>query len=162
MLVNPSRAEPTECIYPRAAVATLPGQGLKISQPLRGCRVLRLSEHGRATPSDTIYCIYLCTSPEGVELFIAPVCVSAASTDWGRQCNNEAAPKGLTSISDAHNHRGPHDCPHHASIVVAAPCAGQQGTCIQQPEDVFLQALVHKDVGRHKARPLQLLIIAIE
>ena len=33
------------------------------------------------------------------------------------------------------------------------------GTCIQQPEDVFLQALVHKDVGRHKARPLQLLII---
>ena len=124
MLVNPSGAEPTECIYPRAAVAPLPDPGLKISQPLRGCRVLRLSEHGRATPSDTIYCIYLCTSPEGVELFIAPVCVSAASTDWGRQCNNEAAPKGLTSISDAHNHRGPHDCPHHASIVVAAPCAG--------------------------------------
>jgi len=50
--------------------------------------------------------------------------------------------------------------PHHASIVVAAPCVGQQGTCIQQLEDVFLQALVHKDVGRHKARPLQLLIIA--
>ena len=74
----------------------------------------------------------------------------------------KSASKGLTSISDAHNHRGPHDCPHHASIVVAAPCAGQQGTCIQQPEDVFLQALVHKDVGRHKARPLQLLIIAIE
>ena len=49
--------------------------------------------------------------------------------------------------------------PNHTSIVVAAPCAGQQGTCIQQPEDVFLQALVHKDVGRHKARPLQLLII---
>ena len=49
--------------------------------------------------------------------------------------------------------------PHHPSIVVAAPCAGQQGTCIQQPEDVFLQALVHKDVGRHKARPLQLLVI---
>ena len=49
--------------------------------------------------------------------------------------------------------------PNHTSIVVAAPCAGQQGTCIQQPEDVFLQALVHKDVGRHKARPLQLLVI---
>ena len=49
--------------------------------------------------------------------------------------------------------------PHHPSIVVAAPCAGQQGTCIQLPEDVFLQALVHKDVGRHKARPLQLLVI---
>jgi len=48
--------------------------------------------------------------------------------------------------------------PHHASIVVAAPCAGQQGACIQQPEDVFLQVLVHKDVGRHKARPLQLLV----
>ena len=45
--------------------------------------------------------------------------------------------------------------PHHPSIVVAAPCAGQQGTCIQLPEDVFLQVLVHKDVGRHKARPLQ-------
>ena len=29
-----------------------------------------------------------------------------------------------TSISDAHNHRCPHDCPHHPSIVVAAPCAG--------------------------------------
>jgi len=51
--------------------------------------------------------------------------------------------------------------PHHPSIVVAAPCAGQQGTCIQLPEEVFLQALVHKDVGRHKARPLQMLIIAI-
>ena len=49
--------------------------------------------------------------------------------------------------------------PHHPSIVVAAPCAGQQGTCIQQPEDVFLQALVHKDVGRHKARPLQLTMV---
>ena len=101
MLVNPSGAEPTECIYPRAAVAPLPGPGLKISQPLRGCRELRLSEHGRATPSDTIYCIYLCISPEGVGLFITPVCVSAASTDWGRQYNNEAAPKGLTSIFDA-------------------------------------------------------------
>ncbi len=49
--------------------------------------------------------------------------------------------------------------PHHESIVVAAPCAGQQGTCIQQPEDVFLQALVYKDVGRHKARPLQLTMV---
>ena len=49
--------------------------------------------------------------------------------------------------------------PHHESIVVAAPCAGQQGTCIQLPEDVFLQALVHKDVGRHKARPLQLTMV---
>ena len=49
--------------------------------------------------------------------------------------------------------------PHHPSIVVAAPCAGQQGTCIQQPEDIFLQALVHKDVGRHKARPLQLTMV---
>ena len=49
--------------------------------------------------------------------------------------------------------------PHHPSIVVAAPCAGQQGTCIQLPEVVFLQALVHKDVGRHKARPLQLTMV---
>ncbi len=49
--------------------------------------------------------------------------------------------------------------PHHESIVVAAPCPGQQGTCIQLPEDVFLQALVHKDVGRHKARPLQLTMV---
>ena len=101
MLVNPSGAELTECIYPRAAVAPLPDPGLRISQPLRGCRVLRLSEHGRATPSDTIYCIYLCISPERVELFITPVCVSTASTDGGRQCNNEAASKGLTSIFDA-------------------------------------------------------------
>ena len=74
----------------------------------------------------------------------------------------KSASKRLTSISDAHNHRGPHDCPHHASIVVAAPCAGQQGTCIQQPANVYLQTLMYKDVGRHKARPLQLLIIAIE
>ena len=74
----------------------------------------------------------------------------------------KSASKRLTSIYDAHNHRGPHDCPHHPSIVVAAPCAGQQGTCTQQPEDVSLQALLFKDVGRHKARPLQLLIIAIE
>ena len=71
MLVNPSGAEPTECIYPRAAVAPLPGPGLRISQPLRGCRVLRLSEHGRATPSDTIYCIYLCISPEVIERLVA-------------------------------------------------------------------------------------------
>ena len=49
--------------------------------------------------------------------------------------------------------------PHHPSIVVAAPCAGQQGTCIQQPASVYLQTLMYKDVGRHKARPLQLLII---
>ena len=49
--------------------------------------------------------------------------------------------------------------PHHPSIVVAAPCAGQQGTCIQQPEDIFLQALVHKDAGQHKARPLQLTMV---
>ena len=67
----------------------------------------------------------------------------------------KSASKRLTSISDAHSQ------PHHPSIVVAAPCAGQQGTCIQLPEDVFLQALVYKNVGRHKARPLQLLIIAI-
>ena len=38
----------------------------------------------------------------------------------------KSASERLTSIYDAHNHRGPHDCPHHASIVVAAPCAGQQ------------------------------------
>ena len=42
--------------------------------------------------------------------------------------NSKIAQNGLLtqppSISDAHNHRGPHDCPHHASIVVAAPCAG--------------------------------------
>ena len=200
MLVNPSGAEPTECIYPRAAVAPLPDPGLRISQPLRGCRVLRLSEHGRATPSDTIYCIYLCISPEGIERLVAfgvhklgygqrkgdpPMAKNYAMTAIRRSLveahsavtpgqdakrpqpvdsskQGKSASKRLTSIFDAHNHRGPHDCPHHASIVVAAPCAGQQGTCIQQPEDVFLQALVHKDVGRHKARPLQLLIIAIE
>ena len=49
--------------------------------------------------------------------------------------------------------------PHHPSIVVAVPCAGQQGTCSQQPANVSLQTLMYKDVGRHKARPLQLLII---
>ena len=49
--------------------------------------------------------------------------------------------------------------PRHPSIVVAAPCAGQQGTCTQQPANVYLQTLMYKDVGRHKARPLQLLII---
>ena len=36
----------------------------------------------------------------------------------------KSASKRMTSISDAHNHRGPHDCPHHPSIVVAVPCAG--------------------------------------
>ena len=36
----------------------------------------------------------------------------------------KSASERLTSISDAHNHRGPHDCPHHPSIVVAVPCAG--------------------------------------
>ena len=59
--------------------------------------------------------------------------------------------------------RAPHPAaPNHPSIVVAAPCAGQQETCIQQPANVDLQALMYKDVGRHKARLLQLLIIAIE
>ena len=71
----------------------------------------------------------------------------------------KSASERLTSISDAHSQRGPHNSPNHPSIVVAAPCAGQQGTCIQLPEDVFLQALVHKDVGRHKARPLQLTMV---
>ena len=49
--------------------------------------------------------------------------------------------------------------PHHPSIVVAVPCAGQQGTCSQQPANVSLQTLMYKDVGRHKARPLQLMWI---
>ena len=49
--------------------------------------------------------------------------------------------------------------PRHPSIVVAAPCAGQQGTCTQQAANVSLQTLMYKDVGRHKARPLQLLVI---
>ena len=74
----------------------------------------------------------------------------------------KSASERLTSISDTHSQRGPHDCPHHVSIVVAAPCAGQQGTSIQQPANVSLQTLMYKDVGRHKARPLQMLIIAIE
>ena len=49
--------------------------------------------------------------------------------------------------------------PRHPSIVVAAPCAGQQGTCTQQPANVYLQTLMYKDVGWHKARPLQLAMV---